>query len=77
MPHATESEFDHIRVKQLAPTFGAEVTGVDFSKPVPPDIFAEIHRAITQVSRCLLVYFGEIWSLRLRILTVLLLSNCI
>lgn len=50
MPHATESEFDHIQVKQLAPTFGAEVTGIDFSKPVPPEVFAEIHRAITKVS---------------------------
>jgi hypothetical protein len=50
MPHATDSEFDHIQVKQLAPTFGAEVTGIDFSKPVPPEVFAEIHRAITKVS---------------------------
>jgi alpha-ketoglutarate-dependent 2,4-dichlorophenoxyacetate dioxygenase len=50
MPHATKSGFDYIRVKPLAPTFGAEVTGVDFSKPVPSKVFAEIHRAITQVS---------------------------
>lgn len=50
MPHATDSEFDHIQVKQLAPTFGAEVTGIDFSKPVPPEVFAEVHRAITKVS---------------------------
>ena len=50
MPHATETEFDHVQVKQLAPTFGAEVTGIDFSKAVPPAVFAEIHRAITRVS---------------------------
>jgi alpha-ketoglutarate-dependent 2,4-dichlorophenoxyacetate dioxygenase len=49
MPHATESEFDHIQIKELAPTFGAEVLGVDFSKPVPPEVFAEVHRAITKV----------------------------
>jgi alpha-ketoglutarate-dependent 2,4-dichlorophenoxyacetate dioxygenase len=50
MPHATDFDFDHIKVKQLAPTFGAEVTGIDFSKPVSPQVFAEVHKAITQVS---------------------------
>lgn len=52
MPHATMSDFDHIQIKELAPTFGAEVLGVDFSKPVPPEVFAEVHRAITQVRTC-------------------------
>ncbi|EXJ83360.1 alpha-ketoglutarate-dependent 2,4-dichlorophenoxyacetate dioxygenase [Capronia coronata CBS 617.96] len=48
MPHATEPVFQHIQVKQLAPTFGAEVTGIDFSKPVEPEVFKEIHDAITE-----------------------------
>lgn len=52
MPHATEEEaqFQLIEVTQLHPTFGAEVRGVDFSKPVAEDVFAEIHDAITKVS---------------------------
>ena len=52
MPHATEPEYKHIKVTQLAPTFGAEVSGVDFSKPVPPDVFKEILSAIAKVSLC-------------------------
>ena len=51
MPHATEGEpFNHISVKELHPTFGAEVHGVDFSKPVPDDTFAEISEAMAKVS---------------------------
>ena len=50
MPHATDTEYQHIELKELAPTFGAEVTGVDFSKPVKKEVFDEIHRAIINVS---------------------------
>ena len=50
MPHATESEFGLIEVRELHPTFGAEVLGVDFAKPVPEDVFAEIYKAISNVS---------------------------
>ena len=46
---ADPSDYSHITVHQLAPTFGAEVTGVDFSKPVAADVFEEIIRAITKV----------------------------
>lgn len=49
MPHATDTEYQHIKVTQLAPTFGAEVTGVDFTKPVEQDVFDEILRAIIHV----------------------------
>ncbi len=52
MPHATtndEHAFKLIRVKELHPTFGAEVQGVDFSKPVSADVFSEIYKAITKV----------------------------
>lgn len=51
MPHATDTEYQHIGLKKLAPTFGAEVTGVNFSKPVEKEVFEEIHRAIVDVSR--------------------------
>jgi hypothetical protein len=53
MPHATsggDNDFKHIQVKELHPTFGAEVYGVDFSKPVPEDVFSELYKAITKVS---------------------------
>lgn len=49
MPHATEPSYKHINVTPLAATFAAEVSGVDFSKPVPDKIFQEILRAITKV----------------------------
>ncbi|KAK4938530.1 hypothetical protein LTR10_021062 [Elasticomyces elasticus] len=46
MPHATDTEYQHIQLRELAPTIGAEITGVDFSKPVEKEVFDEIHRAI-------------------------------
>ncbi len=49
MPHATDPEFRQIRIEKLAPTFGAEVTGIDFSKPVEPEVFQEVLEAITEV----------------------------
>ncbi|KAK5561927.1 hypothetical protein LTR46_000732 [Exophiala xenobiotica] len=42
MPHATAPEYQHIQVTELGPTFGAEVSGIDFSKPVEPEVFKEI-----------------------------------
>ncbi|EXJ87403.1 alpha-ketoglutarate-dependent 2,4-dichlorophenoxyacetate dioxygenase [Capronia epimyces CBS 606.96] len=48
MPHATEPVFQHIQVTKLAPTFGAEVTGIDFNKPVEPEVFKEVLDAITE-----------------------------
>ena len=53
MPHAKDGrdiDFKLIQVKELHPTFGAEVQGVDFSKAVGQDVFSEIHKAITKVS---------------------------
>lgn len=52
MPHredSAEPEFKLIQVKPLHLTVGAEITGVDFSGPVPDDVFKEIMAAITQV----------------------------
>ncbi|RDL38139.1 Uncharacterized protein BP5553_05572 [Venustampulla echinocandica] len=49
--HATSpngSTFNHITVKELHPTFGAEISGVDFSAPLTEEVFAEILAAITK-----------------------------
>jgi alpha-ketoglutarate-dependent 2,4-dichlorophenoxyacetate dioxygenase len=45
----TSPIFNHITLKKLHPTFGAEIIGVDFSQPVPKGVFNEILTAITQV----------------------------
>ncbi len=47
MPH--KNEFNLIEVKELHPTFAAEITGVDFSEPLSDEVFAEIFKAITTV----------------------------
>lgn len=47
MPHA--NPYKHIQIKELHPTFGAEVIGVDFSKEVPDEVFGDILAAITKV----------------------------
>lgn len=44
------SSFKHITVKSLHPTFGAEISGVDFSKPVADEVFDEIRAAARKVS---------------------------
>lgn len=49
MPHATESDYSLITINPLAPTFGAEVSGVDFSQPVGSEVFAEIKAALAEV----------------------------
>jgi hypothetical protein len=49
MPSAVGSTFKHISVRELHPTFGAEISGVDFSVPLTDEIFSEVHAAITKV----------------------------
>lgn len=44
-----ETPYKHISIKELAPTFVAEVQGVDFSKPVEPEVFGEIKDALAKV----------------------------
>lgn len=46
----TEPPFKHIAIKELHPTFGAEISGIDFSKPVDDYVFQEVLAAITKVS---------------------------
>jgi len=42
--------FDKITITELHPTFGAEISGVDFSQPVEDHVFQEIQAAISKVS---------------------------
>lgn len=42
--------FKRISIQELHPTFGAEVDGLDLSKPVEEDVFQEILEAITKVN---------------------------
>jgi len=51
MPHKEDGS--KLEIVQLHPTFAAEVRGVDFSQDISPDVFDEIHAAITKVSKCL------------------------
>lgn len=44
----TEPTFNHIKIKELHPTFGAEISGVDFSKPLSEKVFQEIYAAVTK-----------------------------
>lgn len=44
-----EPQFKHITVKEIGPTFAAEVEGVDFSHEIPQEVFDEIVAAITKV----------------------------
>ena len=46
-----ETDFKILNIKKLHPTFAAEVEGVDFSKPLPDDVFREILAASAKVNR--------------------------
>ena len=41
-------EFHLIRVKPINPSIGAEVSGVDLSQPISPELFAELNTAICE-----------------------------
>ncbi|KAL5356145.1 hypothetical protein BJX96DRAFT_162228 [Aspergillus floccosus] len=48
LPSAKNASFNHISVNKIHPTFGAEVRGVDFSKPLTDEVFVEVYSAITK-----------------------------
>jgi alpha-ketoglutarate-dependent 2,4-dichlorophenoxyacetate dioxygenase len=54
MPGVIEQQpktaFKQISVRKLHPTFGAQISGVDFSSPLSDEVFAEVLAAITKVS---------------------------
>lgn len=57
MPGLKENPpFSHISITALHPTFGAEISGVDFSQPVESHVFEEILAAISKVSGSLVVH---------------------
>ena len=58
MRATAEIPFSHISAKPLHPTFGAEISGVDFSSPVSEKVFEEIHKAITKVQFPLSIYLS-------------------
>jgi hypothetical protein len=43
-----EPQFEHVKIKEIGPTFAAEVEGVDFSQDIPQEVFDEILKAITK-----------------------------
>jgi hypothetical protein len=45
-----EPHFEHITIKEIGPTFAAEVEGVDLSQEIPQEVFDEILKAISKVS---------------------------
>ena len=52
MPGVVEAaKFSHITITKLHPTFGAEISGVDFSRTIEAEVFQEILTAINKVSR--------------------------
>lgn len=42
---AVQASYAHIAVTPVCGSVGAEIAGVDLSRPIPPDVVAEIHRA--------------------------------
>jgi alpha-ketoglutarate-dependent 2,4-dichlorophenoxyacetate dioxygenase len=46
-----KSPFKQISVRKLHPTFGAQISGIDFSSPLSDEVFAEVLAAITKVSQ--------------------------
>jgi alpha-ketoglutarate-dependent 2,4-dichlorophenoxyacetate dioxygenase len=49
----TSVEFKNFNVHKLHPTFGAQISGVDFCSPISDEVFNEILAAITKVGRIL------------------------
>lgn len=45
-----DAEFQFIKAEKLHPTFGAQISGVDFSRPVDEEVLAEIKAAAARVS---------------------------
>lgn len=48
-PSSATPAFQHLIVKELHPTFGAQISGVDFAKPLDDVVFIEILAAIAKV----------------------------
>jgi alpha-ketoglutarate-dependent 2,4-dichlorophenoxyacetate dioxygenase len=57
MAPAQGYKFKTLSIKELHPTFGAEVSGLDFSQNIPDDAFEEILKAMAKVSTLLVVFW--------------------
>jgi hypothetical protein len=44
-----ESSYNYITVKRLHPTFGAEISGIDFTIPLTDEVFSDILAALNKV----------------------------
>jgi alpha-ketoglutarate-dependent 2,4-dichlorophenoxyacetate dioxygenase len=44
-----DTDFKIIKIERLHETFGAQISGVDFSSPISDEVFHEILAAITKV----------------------------
>jgi hypothetical protein len=58
-----ESPYSRIAVKELHPTFGAEISGIDFSQPVDDETFREVLEAISKVGHFFTTSGGRITNL--------------
>lgn len=45
----TNVPFKTLQIRELHPTFAAEIEGVDFSQPIPDEVFEEILAASAKV----------------------------
>ena len=45
-----DTKFKTLKIKKLHPTFAAEIEGVDFSRPIPDDVFKEVLAASAKVT---------------------------
>ena len=43
---APATSFEHLGIRRLTPTIGAEIEGVDLTRPIGPALFAEIRQAL-------------------------------
>lgn len=50
MPGTLKKQFHKIEVEELHPTYGAVLSGIDFTKPIDEDVFEEISAAAKKVS---------------------------
>lgn len=49
MPEQLAGQFKIVRVRKIHPSFGAQVEGVGFCRPISTELFAEILTAIAKV----------------------------
>lgn len=60
MPGLLNDSFQKIQVEELHPTYGAVLSGIDFTKPIDEDTFEEISTAAKKVS---LLSRMKIWQM--------------